>query len=139
MYSIREAILSDFSGINRISRYLGYSELPDEKSKTKLEKLISLETDFVYVAESNHVIVGWIHVFAACRLASPNFYEIGGLAVNPDYRGQGVGKELVNHALYKHRGKWRARCNEKRLESHKFYEAIGFKGNKIQRIFEKRS
>lgn len=62
MYSIREAILSDFSGINRISRYLGYSELPDEKSKTKLEKLISLETDFVY-APCVRIVVASLETF----------------------------------------------------------------------------
>ena len=38
-----------------------------------------------------------------------------------------------------HSGKVRVRCNEKRVESHQFYKAIGFSSEKVQRVFEARS
>ncbi len=51
------------------------------------------------MSEVNGKIVGWIHVFYAPKLASESFYEIGGLAINPEFRGQGTGRSLVRYVL----------------------------------------
>lgn len=136
---IRLATESDVYEINGISQYLGFSALSDSDVLEKLSELINSETDEVYVAEYSDKVVGWLHLFYACRLASDNFYEIGGLVVSLDFRGQGIGKQLVQTACSKHQEKIRVRCNDTRVESHKFYERLGFRGNKVQRVFDKHS
>ena len=136
-YTIRLSNESDAKCINDISKHLGYSELSDTEAEQKLLQLIHSSKDEVYVAELKGNIVGWLHLLFAQRLASDNFYEIGGLVVSPEFRGRGAGRLLVSHVANLHTGKIRVRCNELRQESHRFYEAIGFSDTKVQRIFEK--
>ena len=136
-YTIRPAFEDDAKSINEVSRHLGYPQLSDTEVEDKLLQLIHSTTDEVYLAESKGVVVGWLHLFLARRLASANFYEIGGLVVMPDFRGRGVGRALVNHVAKIHAGTIRVRCNDHRPESHQFYKAIGFRDIKLQRIFEK--
>jgi GNAT superfamily N-acetyltransferase len=138
-YTIRLAIETDNIGISDVSKYLGYSELSRVEAKEKIRQVINSSWDEVFVAELNGQLVGWLHLFYARRLASADFFEIGGLVVNPDFRGQGIGRHLVNHVLDKHKEKVRVRCNEARTESHMFYQAIGFNSKKVQRVFEVRS
>jgi len=136
-HKVRHACEIDAAAINNVSKHLGYSELSVTDTQEKLSNLIQSSTDEIYVAEVRDCIVGWLHIFYAHRLASANFYEIGGLVVLPDYRGRGVGRVLVKHAEDLHQGKMRVRCNELRLEAHKFYKSIGFHSTKNQQVFEK--
>ncbi|HAS6050811.1 MULTISPECIES: GNAT family N-acetyltransferase [Vibrio] len=138
-YIIRSASESDASGINEVSEHLGYSQLSSTESTTKLHELLNSTQDQVFVAEWQGRIIGWLHLFYARRLASDNFFEIGGLVVSPESRGHGVGRALVQHAQAKDLGKLRVRCNEKRLDAHNFYKSIGFNSNKVQRVFQVRS
>lgn len=133
---IRLAVEADADAINEVSKFLGYTALSMVEATEKLKNIIRSDFDIVYVAEVEGKIVGWLHLFYAHRLASDDFYEIGGLVVNPSCRGLGIGRDLVSYVLDKHKGKVRVRCNEARVESHLFYEAIGFKSNKVQRVFE---
>ncbi|TDO98880.1 GNAT family N-acetyltransferase [Marinomonas balearica] len=135
-YVIRPALESDAQGINEVSQYLGYSALSHSESLLKLQALLSSPNDWVYVAQLNDRVVGWLHLFYAHRLASESFYEIGGLVVSEGFRGQGIGRALVEYALDKKEGKFRVRCNELRTGSHQFYESIGFSSNKNQRVFQ---
>jgi len=133
--TIRPAVTNDAAAINAVSKHLGYSELSD--AEEKLHQLVLSKTDEIYVAESSGRLVGWLHLFYARRLASDDFYEIGGLVVDPSYRKVGVGSALINYVENKHKGKLRVRCNESRLDAHKFYVACGFAETKVQLIFEK--
>jgi len=136
---IRLAAESDALDINTVSKHLGYPELSDNESLLKLQELLKSSQDMVYVAEMNGRVIGWLHIFYAHRLASDNYFEIGGLVVSPDARGQGIGRDLVQYARDEHGCKFRVRCNELRMETHKFYEAIGFSCSKVQRVFQARS
>lgn len=136
MESVRLAIIEDAPGINSVSKYLGYPELSDHECSDKLQQLLSSRVDEVYVALEKGKVVGWLHLFQARRLASANFYEIGGLVVNPENRGKGIGRALVEYATKIHSGKFRVRCNEKRRDSHAFYESVGFNSSKVQHVFE---
>ncbi|MEI8595844.1 GNAT family N-acetyltransferase [Photobacterium sp. Hal280] len=138
-YIVRPASESDAVGINKVSEHLAYSQLSSAESRTNLQELLDSSQDQVFVAEQNGLIIGWLHLFYARRLASDNFFEIGGLVVSPDSRGHGVGRALVQYAQDKNSGKFRVRCNEKRLDAHRFYEKIGFNSNKVQRVFQVRS
>ena len=136
MVDIRLAAISDSDQINSLSIHLGYEQVSESKSKARLLELLDSENDLVYVAEDNGVLVGWIHYFKACRLASDSFYEIGGMVVSPAKRKLGIGKKLVNHVMKQSPGKWRVRCNSKRVETHQFYQKVGFKNSKAQYVFE---
>ncbi|MCO4786010.1 GNAT family N-acetyltransferase [Marinomonas atlantica] len=135
-YIIRSASESDANGINKVSKHLGYSRLSSTESVTKLQELLNSAQDQVFVAEWQGQIIGWLHLFYARRLASDNFFEIGGLVVSPENRGQGIGRALVQYAQDENLGKFRVRCNEKRHDAHKFYESIGFNGKKVQCVFQ---
>lgn len=135
-YIVRSASETDATGINKVSQHLGYSELSSNESITKLQELLNSPQDQVFVAEWQGRIIGWLHLFYARRLASNNFFEIGGLVVSPESRGHGVGRALVQYAQAKNLGKFRVRCNEKRCDAHKFYESIGFDSAKVQRVFQ---
>ncbi|MDR0264120.1 MAG: GNAT family N-acetyltransferase [Sphingobacterium sp.] len=63
-----------------------------------------------------------------------------GLVFDNQYRGQGLGRLLTKEAT-----DWassfgccrlRVRCNVIRTESHKFYESLGFKLKKEQKVFD---
>jgi len=133
---VRLASESDALDINHVSKHLGYSELTADESLLKLQELLNTTHNKVYVAELNGRVVGWLHIFYAHRLASDNFFEIGGLVVSPDARGRSVGRDLVVYAQEQNDGKFRVRCNENRKDAHNFYEAIGFTGSKVQRVFQ---
>lgn len=136
---IRTASESDADDIREISKHLGYAELSPEQSFLNLQAILSSPNDQIYVAECNGSVVGWLHLFYAKRLASEGFHEIGGLVVSPRYRGQGIGRALVEYALDKNDGEIRVRCNAQRSESHRFYEAIGFRCSKAQHVFHIRA
>jgi len=136
---IRSAIESDATGVNNISKYLGYSELSDIEAKHKLLQLLHSNDNEVFVVEVNGRVIAWLHLFLARRLASEDFFEIGGLVVDPDYRRQGLAGALLRYVENRHNGKLRVRCNETRRETHQFYEACGFNNTKAQRIFEIRA
>ncbi len=94
------------------------------------------------VAESGDGhLVGWIHVFVAWRLTSEPFAEIGGLAVAPDWRRQGVGRALLDaaEAWARRQGSraLRVRVSDARHEAPAFYQAAGFRALKEQTVFAK--
>jgi len=131
----RDATLADASAINSVSRALGYTPLSDTEAQAQLEALMASPDDRVYVAEVDQRVVGWVHVFRARRVASLPFHEIGGLAVDPACRRQGIGRALVQHACSQFEGPVRVRCRDDRTETHSFYEALGFTATKGQRVF----
>jgi len=66
--------------------------------------------------------------------------EITGLVVNHAVQGKGMGKLLIQEAAQwaKNIGYFRllVRCSVLRTESHKFYEHMGFKLKKEQKVFD---
>ena len=79
----RLAVIDDAEEINSVSTHLGYQRLSENQASEKLLSLLNSEADQIFVAELKGKIIGWIHLFYARRLASNDFYEIGGLVVNP--------------------------------------------------------
>jgi GNAT superfamily N-acetyltransferase len=84
--------------------------------------------------------IGWIHAFKTLRIESKPFIEIGGLVVDENYRGKGVGKLLINAiknwSEQEEISTIRVRCHTKRKEAHLFYNKLGFSESKEQKIFE---
>ena len=137
MTIIRAVQKSDLTDIQRVSRYLHDSAYTIDDFEHSIQGMEDSPNDFVYVAECEARVIGWIHFFYARRLATPDFVEMGGLVVDPEFRGRGIGKLLVNRIWETGAGKFRVRCNEKRKETHEFYKSLGFSTNKSQLVFER--
>lgn len=138
--TIRNAEISDSESIAELSGQLGYIS-NNSVTQNRLIEILENKNNCVFVAVSNKTIVGWIHGFYTLRVESDPFIEIGGLVVHENYQKNGIGKTLVEYVIRwsasKYCCKTRVRCNLTRKESHKFYENIGFKENKIQKVFDK--
>jgi len=135
---IRTAKIQDADAIHAISKSLDYRDTTDSIARERLANVLQSPFDSVVVAITNNVIVGWVHLFIANRVASPSFVEIGGLAVHPDYRKQGIGKRLVieSKKSLNNNLPLRVRCHSLREDAHKFYAALGFIKVKEQYVFE---
>jgi GNAT superfamily N-acetyltransferase len=104
--------------------------------------MLGSKEHFVRVAVVENKIVGWIHAFKTVRIETTPFIEIGGLVVDKDFRGKGIGKKLVDvisqWCEHENISSLRVRCNIKRKEAHLFYLGIGFNETKEQKVFEKK-
>ena len=139
---IRQAETQDAAPFSVLSAELGYPATEQELTD-RLTLLIPKEDHLVLAAELNGKVLGWLHAFAAFRVESQPFVEIGGLVVSQSDRGHGIGRKLVHEA-----SKWahmkgvlkiRVRSNVVRKETHDFYIHIGFEQLKAQMVFSKAS
>lgn len=136
----RIASTTDSSEIARLSGQLGYNV---EKNQVieRLNKIVDQKDHVVFVAEIEGKLIGWIHAHGRYLIESPPYVEIGGLIVDSTFRGQKIGKFLVERCE-----EWskllgfkeiRVRANETRLETLIFYKKIGFENTKAQKVFKK--
>jgi GNAT superfamily N-acetyltransferase len=144
MTQLRPAEAEDATAIAKLATELGYPSTAGEVH-SRLERLRSAGADAhaVFVAErEGGEVVGWLHVFAAARVESPPFAEIGGLVVGSEARGEGVGERLVRAAEEWARARGlselRVRSNVVRTRAHGFYERVGFGQLKSQLVLVKR-
>lgn len=122
---------------------LGYKASVELISR-QIEKLsndINHHYIYVYEDEDSHTVVGFVHAEVYESLYSDVGLNILGLAVLPDFQGKGIGKKLMSQLELKAKSDSLAfiRLNSAstRLESHKFYENIGYLCDKIQKRFIK--
>jgi GNAT superfamily N-acetyltransferase len=136
---IRSITEQDAEAVNALSIQLGYA-MPVEQTRTNIRSVLGTTGHNAFVALHENKIIGWIGVAEALQIESAPFCEIRGLIVDERYRGRGVGKLLIQRA--KHWGKetgnktLRLRTNMIRKEAHLFYQRIGFKEIKEQKVFE---
>lgn len=139
-FSIRNAEIKDSESIAELSNQLGY-ESDNNTIQKRLTGILDNNDNCVFVALENEKIIGWIHGFYSRRVESDPFIEIGGLVVDENYRKNGIGKILVEKIIKwsdsKKCKKLRVRCNIIRKEAHIFYQKIGFKINKEQKVFDR--
>lgn len=136
---IRQIEIEDAESIASLSGQFSYPSTPEE-TKDRIIKLRTYPNNCGFVAIQKNKIIGWVHVFLAVHLESSPFFEIGGLVVDENFRGQGVGKLLVEAVktwcINKGNYKLRVRCNVIRTRTHKFYKKLGFNETKESKIFE---
>ena len=140
--TIRRAELRDAGQIARLSSVLGYP-VEAEVITRRLRKLLDSPVDKVLVAESAQgTLLGWIHGFLSQLIESDYRVEIGGLVVDPVARRQGVGRELVETLTAwarEHEAiEISVRCRDDRADAHQFYESLGYRCTKTQKVFRKR-
>jgi GNAT superfamily N-acetyltransferase len=140
--SIRGATLRDAPRLAALSEVLGYP-VAVETMGHRLRRLLERAEEVVLVAElAPGEIVGWLHGAEQELLESGRRCEILGLVVDGEHRGRGVGRRLVDavEAWAAGRGleQMAVRSNVARVESHPFYERLGYVRTKTQHAYRKR-
>jgi len=138
---IRRATLSDAAAIAALSGELGYPASAQEMS-VRLAVLLPQAAQFVAVAATPaDDVVAWISAEHRLLLEYGEKAEIVGLVVGAAARRTGVGKALVRAVEQWAREQGLAivsvRSNAARVESHPFYERLGFVRIKTQHSYEK--
>lgn len=139
-FTIRRAEVSDADDIYYINKTsLGYDYDP-EKQKLKIKSVLIDNSQVLFVADVGNKVVGYIHLTNYDVIYADNFKNCLGLAVDNDYKRQGIGSALIIHGK-----KWakqngavgiRLCSGIERENAHKFYLSQGFEENKIQKNFK---
>jgi GNAT superfamily N-acetyltransferase len=138
---IRKVETSDFDGIAVLCSQLGYPSTYDEVAP-RIADLMKNEEHIIFVAVNlDGKIVGWVHSYIVKLFYADQSPEIGGIVVDENYRGHGVGRKLMNAVEewteYKGCSVVSLRSNSKRIEAHLFYNLIGYEKVKEQYTFRK--
>ncbi|HEY8834250.1 MAG TPA: GNAT family N-acetyltransferase [Chthoniobacterales bacterium] len=139
---IRRARIADAARVAELSTTLGYPVTP-EIMEQRLERVLGLEKHAVFVAETpSNEVVGWTHAAEQEILEAGCRCEILGLVVAEGQRGRGVGRRLIEAIEQWARARGldevSVRSNIVRIESHPFYEGLGYMRIKTQHAYRKR-
>jgi GNAT superfamily N-acetyltransferase len=138
--TVRTASLEDAPRLAELSGALGYP-VSSEVMAGRLEGVLGRSTDVVLLAELASMAIGWIHGAEQELLESGRRCEILGLVVDAEYRGKGAGRRLVEAteqwARARGLSQMAVRSNVVRLESHPFYERLGYRRVKTQHAYRK--
>jgi predicted N-acetyltransferase YhbS len=140
-FRLRPATLSDAAAISRLTTELGYPSTVDEITQ-RLDVLLGADTRFLLVAEQASGVVGWIAAERRLLLESGERAEIVGLIVGAVARRSGIGGALVQAAegwaVERGLRVISVRSSIARIESHPFYERLGYIRSKTQHAYLKR-
>ena len=135
---IRTATEADADALAALSGDLGYPSTA-EQVRARLILLDDPERT-ILVAQAGGAVAGFIDVHVQRVVESEPYGEVGGLVVGDAYRGTGVGAALLAAAAAwsRERGLERLwiRANLARVGPHEFYEAVGCRTVKDQRVYE---
>ena len=138
---VRPMTPGDTEAVAELAGQLGYPSTPAEIER-RFRAIDGDPDSTVMIAEDGRgTVLAWVHVFANHLLESDGAAEVGGLVVDSRARGQGVGKRLMEAAesWAREHGytKVCVRSNTIRLETHKFYQHLGYTILKSQHKFQK--
>jgi GNAT superfamily N-acetyltransferase len=137
---IRRARKNDSARIAELSAQLGYPATGQEIVQ-RMERMRPAALHAVFVAESEKLVTGWLHVSVTPLLEVPLRAEVNGLVVDEKRRSAGSGAELLQAAE-----RWAAkkgcksvsvRSNVIRERAHEFYLRNGYEHYKTQKAFRK--
>ena len=139
--STRPAVPDDAAALARLSEELDYTTSVEQTSR-RLERVTSTKAHEVLVAEdAAGTIIGWVHVFAAPRIESALFAELGGLVVAAGHRRRGAGTRLIAAAEEAAQRfgacRLRIRSRVEREPAHRFFKDLGFETVKSQQVYER--
>ena len=137
---IRRARKNDSARIAELSALLGYPATGQEIAQ-RMERMRPTALHAVFVAESEKLVTGWLHVSVTPLLEVPLRAEVNGLVVDEKRRSTGSGAKLLQAAE-----RWAAkkgcksvsvRSNVMRERAHDFYLRNGYEHYKTQKAFRK--
>jgi GNAT superfamily N-acetyltransferase len=145
---IRIARRADVPHITRLNAQLGYPESEDviayrfrRVRRDRRDHRVFVALPGGAEAPSTTEPIGWIHVFLDKLLTVGPRAEIGGLVVEEQWRGRGVGAALVHAAEQwaKKKGCTRVvvHTNVVRIRAHGFYERCGYQLLKQSKVYTK--
>ena len=139
--TVRLARLGDARRVATLCHQLGYP-VSQEEAQRRLKCIQQDERHAVYVAELvDGYVIGWVHVYLRMLLLANQHAEVGGLVVDENHRGRGIGRILMQHAEQWARGQGcetiYVRSNVVLERAHIFYRGIGYDNIKSQRTFLK--
>ena len=140
-FIVRQAVISDAKDIYYINKTsLGY-DYDLEKQKAKIQAVLNDSTQVIFVAETNNRVVGYIHLVNYDVIYADNFKNCLGLAVDNDYKRNGIGSALLKQAEIwaKENGAVGIRlCSGvEREKAHQFYQSQGYEVTKLQKNIKK--
>ncbi|MET0890570.1 MAG: GNAT family N-acetyltransferase [Stenotrophomonas maltophilia] len=132
--------MEDAAEVARLCTQLGYPASTDEMT-ARMGVVISAGDRQVFVIQDGERLLGWIGIELRTTLETGRKAEIVGLVVDAGARRSGAGKALVaaaenwvrQHGL----DAVMVRSNTVRIESHPFYEGLGFVRRKSQHVYSK--
>lgn len=140
-FSVREAKKEDYIAIARLNKEEMKYDYPVEKTKVKLAQILEDASQKVYVAVSSEQVIGYVHVNNYDVLYAPHMKNIMGIAVEQNFKKQGVGRALLEVVE-----KWgketgasgvRLVSGSERKEAHAFYKHCNYIESKEQKNFKK--
>jgi GNAT superfamily N-acetyltransferase len=138
---IRIANPEDAAAIAALSSQLGYPAGITEVAQLYAQLQQQRDHAVFLAEEPDGAVSGWVHVFVSRRLFVPPFAELGGLVVDEERRGAGIGGALLARAeewaVEAGCSKLRIRTNVRRAGAHQFYDRMGYTAAKSQRVFDK--
>lgn len=136
---IRQAKVEDARSVSLLSQQLGYS-ISEETIQIYLKSLETAKEWIVYIACKSESILGWINVYVTHGILA-NKAEVGGLIVDKNFRGQGIGRLLMQKgetwAQQQGCHLIQVRSRTTRQQAHTFYQNIGYKSCKTQLVLRK--
>jgi GNAT superfamily N-acetyltransferase len=145
-FLIRAARAADAARLAELAGELGYPSTTAQLEQ-RLQAIEGQGDHAVFVAETQpqgeHTpqLAGWLHACLQRALESDSAVEIKGLVVDARWRGEGAGRVLMERAEQWAREQ---RCptvvlrsNVIREGAHVFYERLGYRIIKTQRVFRK--
>ncbi|KAF1718084.1 GNAT family N-acetyltransferase [Pseudoxanthomonas yeongjuensis] len=139
-FELRSARLADAAEVARLSTQLGYPANEREMAG-RLDAVLSAADRHVFVAARGQRLWGWIGIELRTTLETGLKAEIVGLVVDDEARRSGVGRALVDaaEAWVREQGlhTLMVRSNTARVESHPFYQGLGFVRRKSQHVYFK--
>ena len=135
---IRGARPDDAPALADLSTQLGYQST-EAQVRERLRLLQDPERELL-VAVAAEGLAGFIDVHVQRVVESDPYGEVGGLVVGAPHRGAGLGAALLAAAADWSRARglerlW-IRANLARVGPHEFYEAVGCRTVKDQRVYE---
>lgn len=138
---VRSLELCDADAVAILSTQLGYPCTAAEM-RQKIQRMTDSSDRAVFVATLDGTVVGWADAALERHLQAPDTVVLGGLVVDENQRGLGIGKLLCQAveqwAISLGIALVRVRSQIKREDAHRFYLRDGYQHVKTSAVFEKK-
>jgi GNAT superfamily N-acetyltransferase len=136
---IRPGRAADAAALARLCTELGYPSSV-KQVRERLRRLVGCDHGLFVAEAGDGALLGVVDAHVRLLLEDDPFAELTVLVVSEAARGEGIGSALVAEAVRWARRRELARLwvrvNVVREDTHRFYEGLGFRLYKQQRVYE---